>query len=484
MRQHLHHTSRGMIVLAIACATFSHSETTPEVAAQSPSRFENALAEYVHKKDPAYRYDLRQTISGSGFTEYIIELVSQNFLTLADVDRTEWRHWLVVVKPDVIRHKTALVYVGGGSNRDDAPRGARDEFVSIAVTTGSVVAELRMVPNQPLRFAGENKRRFEDGLIAYTWDKFYRTGDVRWPARMAMTKSVKAAMDALQEFIPDVSSGHTLSDFVVTGASKRGWTTWTIAAVDQRVRAIIPIVIDMLNLVPSFKHHWRAYGFWAPAIDDYVDQNIMAWMGSPEELALHKLVEPYTYRQRLTLPKLIINATGDEFFLPTSSKFYFDKLLGEKHLRYVPNSRHNLSRTDAMQTLLAYYHSVLNDRPRPRFEWSFEADGSIIVECDEPPVVATIWSAVNPTNRDFRVDSIGRSWTAEVLEPVKEGVYRAHVTTPESGWKAFLVELTYSTSIDVPMKLTTAVRVLPDTLPHNYIAPEWPDEGFIRSKQQ
>ena len=78
-------------------------------------------------------------------------------------------------------------------------------------------------------------------------------------------------------------------------------------------------MIDMLNLVPSFKHHWRAYGFWAPAIDDYVDQNIMAWMGSPEELALHKVVEPYTHRQHLTLPKLIINATGDEFFLPTSS---------------------------------------------------------------------------------------------------------------------------------------------------------------------
>ena len=104
MRQHLHYTSKGTLLLAIACATFSHSETTPEVADQSLSRFENALAEYVHKKDPAYRYDLRQTISGNGFTEYVIELVSQNFLTLADVDRTEWRHWLVVVKPDVIRH--------------------------------------------------------------------------------------------------------------------------------------------------------------------------------------------------------------------------------------------------------------------------------------------------------------------------------------------------------------------------------------------
>lgn len=35
---------------------------------------------------------------------------------------------------------------------------------------------------------------------------------------------------------------------MVAGASKRGWTTWTTAAVDKRVFAAIPIVMDLLNL--------------------------------------------------------------------------------------------------------------------------------------------------------------------------------------------------------------------------------------------
>ena len=39
------------------------------------------------------------------------------------------------------------------------------------------------------------------------------------------------------------------------------------------------------------------------------------------------------------------------------------------------------------------------------------------------------------------------------------------VDQPESGWTAFFVELTYDTGSNLPLKLTTAVRVLPDTLP-------------------
>ena len=35
---------------------------------------------------------------------------------------------------------------------------------------------------------------------------------------------------------------------MVAGASKRGWTTWTTMAVDKRVFAAIPIVMDILSM--------------------------------------------------------------------------------------------------------------------------------------------------------------------------------------------------------------------------------------------
>ena len=146
----------------------------------------------------------------------------------------------------------------------------------------------------------------------------------------------------------------SVEKFFVAGASKRGWTTWTTAAVDNRVIAIAPIVIDLLNIVPSFKHHFEVYGFYAPAVGDYTRAHIMDWDGTPQYRALMKIEEPYEYRQRLTLPKFIINASGDQFFLPDSAQFYFKDLPGVKYLRYLPNTDHSLKGSDAWMTLLAW----------------------------------------------------------------------------------------------------------------------------------
>src|SRR5262249_44261244 len=138
-----------------------------------------------------------------------------------------------------------------------------------------------------------------------------------------------------------------LDGFVVSGGSKRGWTTWTTAAVDKRVVAIVPCVIDVLNVGASMAHHYGAYGFWAPSVGDYTAMRIMDWAGTPEHAALLKIEDPYNYRSRLTMPKFIINAGGDQFFLPDSSQFYFNDLPGIKYLRYVPNADHSLRGTDA-----------------------------------------------------------------------------------------------------------------------------------------
>ena len=269
----------------------------------------NPLDRYVSKPDPAYEYRLISSKKKSGYTTFILEMTSQSYLTKKDVDRTLWKHWVTIVKPTRVRHQTGMLMITGGSNGKEPPLKANDIVIQTAVKTGSVVTELNMVPNQPLRFVGEDRDRYEDAFIAYTWDKYLRTGEERWPARLPMTKAAVRAMDTITNFLlkPERGKAVLVNKFVVAGASKRGWTTWSVAAVDKRVVAIVPIVIDMLNVVPSFKHHYRAYGGYSPAVKDYVDMGIMGWQDMPEYKKLLKFIEPYEFRERFTMPKCVFS---------------------------------------------------------------------------------------------------------------------------------------------------------------------------------
>ena len=430
---------------------------------------QTALDRYVAAPDPNYKYELVSTTPGAGFTTYVLAMTSQQWRTKEEVDRPIWKHWLTIVKPDSLKTQTGFLYITGGSNNDKPPTAPDAMLPQLALATGSVASELRMVPNQPLVFAGETKLRSEDAIIAYTWDKFLRGGDDNWPLRLPMTKAAVRAMDAVTAFCKSAAGGNVAVDkFVVSGGSKRGWTTWTTAAVDPRVVAIVPFVIDLLNIVPSFEHHYRAYGFWAPAVQDYQFMDIMSRTDTPRYRELMKIVEPYSYRDRLTMPKYVINATGDQFFLPDSSQFYYDDLKGEKYLRYVPNTNHSLHGSDARESMQAFYEAILTGSPRPKFNWTFEQDGSIKVESATKPTEVRLWQATNPKARDFRLDTIGKAYTSVVLEDRGHGTYVGSVPKPAGGWTAYFVEMTYPGSAKTPFKFTTGVRVIPDVLPFSY----------------
>ncbi len=400
-------------------------------------------------------------------------MTSQRWLTEKEVERPLWTHWITVVRPATVRSDVGLLYITGGSNDRKPPSSPPGWLLDAARDTGTVTAELRLVPNQPVVFTDDpaRKPRVEDDFIAYTWNKFLRTGDERWPARLPMTKSAVRAMDAVTAFAASPEGGgNKVERFVVSGASKRGWTTWTTAAVDQRVIAIAPAVIDLLNVEPSFVHHYRAYGEWSDAVQDYVDHGIMDWMGTPEFRALMKIEEPYEYRDRLTLPKMLLNGTGDEFFLPDSSQFYVKELPGETHLRYVPNASHSMEKSDALETLHAFYASIVSNTPRPEVRWSFEKDGSIRVVTKELPSEVRLWQATNPKARNFRLDVLGPLFRSTVLTPQGPNTWIGRVEPPAAGWTAFFVEMTFRGEGKYPLKLTSGVRVTPDTLP--FAAPQ------------
>lgn len=72
-----------------------------------------------------------------------------------------------------------------------------------------------------------------------------------WLGHFPMVKAVLRGMDTVTAFV------NTLSDvteapvyYSVGGESKRGWTTWLVGAVDSgRVKAIVPIVLDAINII-------------------------------------------------------------------------------------------------------------------------------------------------------------------------------------------------------------------------------------------
>jgi PhoPQ-activated pathogenicity-related protein len=369
--------------------------------------------------------------------------------------------------------------IDGGSNSSTAPT-PDPTMVLLAASTGAVVIDLGQVPNQPLKFAGEDFTRSEDAIIAYTWDKFLRTGDERWPARLPMTKAAVRAMDAATAFLAQPSSGAiTLKNFVVAGASKRGWTTWSTAAVDPRIIAIAPLVIDTLNVQQAFVHHFEAYGFWSSAVKDYVDAGIMNWFNTPQMDALLEIEDPFPYRARFALPTYQVASTGDQFFVPDSPRYYFSDLPGEKYLRFVPNTDHSLADLSAVTNLVTWFRSVATNYPRPRFYWTVDhVSGTLTIRTIDTPTQVNVWQATNPKARDFRLESIGPAWTSTPVTGAN-GIYTVMRPSPTQGWTAFFAELTFPGPESAPLVFTTEVVVMPDIYPYG---PPFPTGGKLQRR--
>ncbi len=477
-------TWRGLLcvflVAGIAAGCVHSAKVVPGSTARETAH-PTPLDQYVAKADPNFTYTLVRTDKQDDFTTYVLDMTSQQWRSAAEVDRPLWKHWVVIVVPKKVKYHTAMMLIEGGSNRDDAepPKGADGIIRKVALETQSVVAEVKMIPNEPLKFAGEDRKRTEDAIIAYTWDKFMKTGDAEWLLRLPMTKAVVRAMDTVQEFCATKEGGKlSIDSFVAAGASKRGWTTWTTTAVDKRVIACVPIVIDLLNLVPSFKHHWSVYGFWAPAIDDYTEMHVMDWLDTKEFEAMMKVVEPYSYRERLTMPKLIMNGGDDQFFLPDSSRFYINDLKGPTYLRYVPNAGHGLN-VSAVGSVTSFYNAILTKTPIPQYTWTFPDDNTIRVQTSSKPSAVKLWQATNPDARDFRLEQFGQNWKSSDLSDQGGGVFAGKVATPEKGWTAYMIELTFPGVSKSPFTFTSPIRIVPDTTPFQWEPPKESPKGFL-----
>jgi len=458
----------SILLLCLIHLTFSCKQEEKKAEEIPQARSETLLKDYVNGPSPDFSYEIVHSVPGEEYDFHVLRMVSQNWLTSELVDQTEWWHWVSIVVPKDSPFTTSLMWIGGGSTGTKMPLEPDDLILAAAMQTNSIVAEIHNIPFQPLTFANDPLgKRTEDAIIAYGWRKFLEGGakdeDAIWLARFPMTKAVKLGMDAVTEVV-EKNYQKKLDAFVVGGASKRGWTTWTTAATDDRVVAIIPIVIDMLNLSASFDHHWKNYGFWAPAVSEYVDEGVMDWMGTPEFDRLLEITEPYSFRTDFDMPKLLINAAGDQFFQPDSWEFYWNELIGEKHMQYVPNFGHDLSESDALPNMISFYASILNQTPRPKYEWKVEESKiQLILDPADKPITVKAWTASNPNARDFRVDEFGPNWKSNEMKINDSGTYELTLENPEQGFKGYFIEVTFAGK--TPLKITSGVEVMPRNYP-------------------
>ena len=142
--------------------------------------------------------------------------------------------------------------------------------LELARKSKAPVAFLYDIPNQPLL---EGNLR-EDDLIAETFVRYLKSGDESWPLLLPMVKAVVKAMDVLQAF-GKKEWRMPIDKFIVAGASKRGWTTWLTAAVDKRVGAIVPVVIDVLNMRAQMSRQVQAFGTYSARLGPYSSRGLL-----------------------------------------------------------------------------------------------------------------------------------------------------------------------------------------------------------------
>jgi PhoPQ-activated pathogenicity-related protein len=289
------------------------------------------------------------------------------------------------------------------------------------------------VPNQPL-FDG----RVEDDLITETWLRYLESGDANWPLLLPMVKSAARAMDAVQAFTRERWQ-HPVDAFTVTGASKRGWTSWLTAAVDPRVASVAPIAIDMLNMPAQIELQRETFGALSEQVQDYVNIDLPGRVNSERGRSLLAMVDPYSYRADLDRPKLILLGTNDRYWPLDALKVYWDELPEPKRVLYVPNQGHGVRDLDRLVGGLSALHRYsAHGEGLPTVSWTYAVWPDrlgVDVQSNRVPRRVLAWTASSPT-RDFRE----ARWSSHRCTLTGES-YACQVARPAEGYTAVYAEL-------------------------------------------
>lgn len=392
------------------------------------------LRDFVHdKKDEAKILHYKKDETESSGDLYSGRFYSGSWLSSLEVKETSWEHGFHLYIPasksatGANKPNWLILYVGEGHNHEDPKM--NPVLTQLSRESGADLMAISHIPNQPLHFVdleNEQDRKngiWEDRLIAYAWDKYLHSKDSKWIPRLPMIRAAIRGIDMASVIANKEKKTSSYDHVIVIGASKRGWVSWLAPLVDERIKGIVPIVIDILNVEKSLDHHKKTLGFWSQALKEYEDKKITDRYHTEAFKELMAHIDPYNFKDLLTLPKLIINAANDPFFLPDSSQFYFDELMGTSYLRYLPNTGHVLKgfepdrwlirlfynnftdlligRPSVVDSIVPFVKRTIESQSMPTIHFKKDADKKVQIVSSEPVVRYTYWQARND-KLDFR----------------------------------------------------------------------------------
>ena len=433
MKRRLYRNMSGVLMVWLTLVACSSCTTAPV-----PVTPETALQSYLQNEDESFAWNVKKSYQMDGLKVYDLRITSQQWR------EHTWKHTLTVLVPEENNHDGALLFITGGKNKDGNPvvRGGDEEFIEsmaqVALKNSAMVAIIWQIPNQPLY-----DDLTEDALISFTLHNYKNDGDFTWPLLFPMVKTAVRAMDAVQEFSAETLQ-HDIKRFVVTGASKRGWTTWLTGANDPRVEAIAPMVIDVLNMPVSLDYQVEVWEEYSIQIEDYTKLGIPQDVHTENGDDITTMIDPYSYREKLTMPKMIFIGTNDEYWPVDAIKNYIDDIPGENYIHYVPNAGHDLGGGEQALTALSAFFGITMQRGQyPVCKWDIAEDGNqltLSVEASPDKLAgALLWTA-DSEDRDFR-DEV---WESLSIDDQVQKDIEVQVKFPESGFRAFYLDLKYN----------------------------------------
>jgi PhoPQ-activated pathogenicity-related protein len=491
----------------------------------------NPLDEYIRKPESKFAWHDTGVVIDKmlfGSTATMLNVTSLEWLDTTKAigpNGALWTHQVMVVIPKklTITNMSTVVMTGGcnadhGNGTGPAPPTAKDEYLAvadnIAYQTGGIVVAVYQIPNCKMHFPSDpsGKAREEDALIAWAWYEYIQDPqhNPEWLPRLPMAKAGFQCMKAVEQYLSQKKIAN-INGWLVSGASKRGWTSWIVGAVTPtpdlpNVIAIAPLVPIVPDLIPEIHRQWKSYDGFTFAFTDYTAINFTQFLDGPEFSSALEIIDPIHYGERLAqIPKVVVLSSDDEFMQFDWSDIWYEKLTGEKHLLIAPNSEHSLASgiPEILACLSAFYVSLakgLTERPSFTYDYNNSTGAITVTIPDNIPhgkVVLRHAQTMQSERRDFRWIRLANNdtgactfpevkipavsegggncvvpiiWTGKTLKPTdpsKPNVFTAIPPEPKDGhWTGYYVEIYYpSNEIKSEFQFTTPGYAWPNTLP-------------------